>query len=414
MRALEVFTSQTLDPATTYDDAVTQPLTRTRVAVAAGFFLQGLVFAAIVTQTPRIKDKFELGDGGLTGILVMVAVVSGVGSVVAGMIAERRTSAVAFKVALATIGLGALLVGLAPNLGLLLAAFVIYGLGVGGVDAGMNMQGVRVQKAYGRSIMANFHGMWSVGGITGALYASGAAEIDLPLALSLVIVAVVTWLVVLWAAPMFLAGRDVAAQEHDAGLSAKGLDLPWRPILIFGLVVLLFYAADTGILTWSSVYLEDALDATKTIAPLAYGAYQAGALVSRFGGDFLVRRVGAPAVVALGTTVGIVGLGTVAAAAAPFMAIVGFFIAGLGLAILAPLAFAALAGAVPAAALDVAIARMNIANYLGAILGGGLIGAAATADHLRWAFVIPLVLIPIVLLTARSFRTADPDAVEAV
>lgn len=404
MRALDVFTAQTVDPARTYDDAVTPPLTRTRIAVAAGFFLQGLVFAAIVTQTPRIKDKFDIGDGGLTGILVMVAVVSGVGSVLAGMIAERRTSAVAFKLALATIGLGALLVGLAPNLGLLLAAFVIYGLGVGGVDAGMNMQGVRVQKAYGRSIMANFHGMWSVGGITGALYASGAAEIDLPLAVSLVIVAAVTWLVVLWASPSF-----IEAQEHDAGLSAKGLDLPWRPILIFGLVVLLFYAADTGILTWSSVYLEDALDATKTVAPLAYGAYQAGALVSRFGGDFLVRRIGAPMVVALGTTVGTIGLVTVVSAAAPLMAIAGFFIAGLGLAILAPLAFAALAGAVPASALDVAIARMNIANYLGAILGGGLIGAAASADHLRWAFVIPLVLIPIVLLTARSFRTADPD-----
>ncbi len=414
MRALEVFIASDPSPVSTYDDAVTQPLTRTRVAVAAGFFLQGLVFAAIVTQTPRIKDKFDVGDGALTGILVLVAVVSGVGSVLAGMIAERRTSAVAYKLALATIGLGALLVGLAPNLGLLLAAFVVYGLGVGAVDAGMNMQGVRVQKSYGRSIMANFHGMWSVGGITGALYASGVAEIDLPLAVSLVIVAIVTWLVVLCASPSFLTGRDIEAQEHDAGLSAQGLDLPWRPILIFGLVVLLFYAADTGILTWSSVYLEDALDATKTVAPLAYGAYQAGALVSRFGGDFLVRRVGAPAVVTLGTTVGIIGLATVVSAAAPVMAIVGFFTAGLGLAILAPLAFAALAGAVPAAALDVAIARMNIANYVGAILGGGLIGAAATADHLRWAFFIPLALVPIVLLTARSFRTADPDAVEAV
>ena len=151
---------------------MTQDLARTRIAVAAGFFLQGLVFASIVTQAPRIKDKFDIGDGGLTGILVLVAVVSGVGSVIAGMSAERRTSAVAFKLALATIGLGSLLIGLAPNLGLLIAAFVIYGLGVGGVDAGMNMQGVRVQKAYGRSIMANFHGMWSVGGITGALYAS--------------------------------------------------------------------------------------------------------------------------------------------------------------------------------------------------------------------------------------------------
>lgn len=377
-------------------------LRRTRTAVSAGFFLQGLVFASIVTQAPRIKDHFNIGDGGLTGILVLVAVVSGVGSVLAGIVAERRTSAAAFRIALMTIGAGALLVGVAPTLPLVVAAFVVYGLGVGAVDAGMNMQGVRTQAAAGKSIMASFHGMWSVGGILGALYAAGVAQLDVPFAVSLAVVAVVVWLVVLVAAPHF-----IAVKEHDPGLSAKGLDLPWRPVLVFGLVVLLFYAADTGILTWSSVYLEDALDASKTVAPLAYGAYQAGALLSRFGGDLLVRRIGAVRVVLIGTLTGIVGLAVVVSAQAPAPAVGGFFVVGLGLAILAPLAFAALAGAVPPASLDVAIARMNIANYVGAILGGGLIGAAASADHLRWAFVIPLVLVPIVLLCARSFRAAD-------
>lgn len=377
-------------------------LRRTRVAVSAGFFLQGLVFAAIVTQAPRIKDHFDIGDGGLTGILVLVAVVSGVGSVLAGIIAERRTSAVAFRLALVLIGIGALLVGVAPTLPLVIVAFVVYGLGVGAVDAGMNMQGVRTQAAVGKSIMASFHGMWSVGGILGALYAAGVAKLDIPFAVSLVTVAVVVWIVVAIAGPHF-----IAAKERDPGLSAKGLDLPWRPVLVFGLVVLLFYSADTGILTWSSVYLEDALKASTAIAPLAYGAYQAGALVSRFGGDLLVRRIGAVKVVVIGTVTGIVGLALVVSATAPATAIGGFFVVGVGLAILAPLAFAGLAGAVPAASLDVAIARMNIANYVGAILGGGLIGAAASADHLRWAFVIPLALVPIVLLCARSFRAAD-------
>jgi MFS family permease len=179
-------------------------------------------------------------------------------------------------------------------------------------------------------------------------------------------------------------------------------------VLVFGLVVLVFYAADTGILTWSSVYLEDALDASTSIAPLAYGAYQGGALVSRFGGDLVVRRLGAAAVVLIGTTVGLVGLLTVVVSPVPAVAIIGFFVTGLGLAIHAPLSFAALAAAVPPGARDVAIARMNIANYLGAIMGGGLIGAAASAEHLRWAFVIPLVTVPVVLLTARAFGAARP------
>ncbi len=373
--------------------------------MGAGFFLQGLVFAAIVTQAPRIKDRFDIGDGGLTGILVLVAVLSGVGSVAAGSVAERRSSAVSFRLALLTIGAGAVLVGLAPNLPLLIGAFVVYGLGVGAVDAGMNMQGVRVQTAYGRSIMASFHGLWSVGGILGALYAAGVAKIEAPLLLSLVLVGLVVGAVTLAAAPAF-----VDAREHDPGLSAEGLDLPWRPVLVFGLVVLVFYASDTGILTWSSVYLEDALDASTSVAPLAYGAYQLGALISRFGGDLLVRRLGAAAVVTIGTSTGIVGLAVVVAAPVPALAITGFLLAGLGLAILAPLSFASLAAAVPPGARDVAIARMNIANYVGAILGGGLIGAAATSGHLRWAFVIPLALVPVVLVFARSFRTGTTRA----
>jgi MFS family permease len=382
--------------------APTQALRRTRLAVAAGFFLQGLVFAAIVTQVPTLKDKIGLSDGDVTVLLVVVAVVSGVGSVFAGMIAERRTSSVALRTALMTIALGALLVGLAPNKPLLTAAFVLYGLGIGGVDASMNMQGVRVQAAYGRSVMASFHGVWSVAGIAGALYASGVTRLDIPLGVSLAVIAAITLAIALPASRFFVEAREV-----EVGLSREGLDVPWRPILVFGLVILVFYAADTGILTWSSVYLHDALDATKSVAPLAFAAYETGAIVSRFGGDLLVRRRGDVFVVRLGVALGIAGLVGVVAAPAPPLAIAGFFVVGLGLAILAPLSFAAIAGAVGPAAVDVAIARLNIANYLGAILGGALIGAAASAHYLRWAFVIPLVMLPAVLLVAKAFSAAD-------
>jgi MFS family permease len=385
--------------------APTPALRRTRLAVAAGFFLQGLVFAAIVTQVPTLKDKIGLGDGDVTILLVVVAVVSGFGSVFAGTIAERRTSSVALRTGLMTIALGALLVGLAPNKPLLTAAFVLYGLGIGGVDASMNMQGVRVQAAYGRSVMANFHGVWSVAGIAGALYASGVTKLDIPLGVSLAVIAALTLAIGLLASHFFVEVREV-----EVGLSGEDLDVPWRPILLFGLVILVFYAADTGILTWSSVYLHDALDATKSVAPLAFAAYEAGAIVSRFGGDFLVRRRGDVFVVRLGTAVGIAGLVGVVAAPAPPLAIVSFFVVGLGLAILVPLSFAAIAGAVGPGAVDVAIARLNIANYLGAILGGALIGAAASTHHLRWAFVIPLAIVPVVFLVAKEFRAADVAA----
>lgn len=375
---------------------------RTRVAVSAGFFLQGLVFAAIVTQVPRFQDALGFGEGLVTAILVLVAVLSGVGSVVAGMVAVRRSSATALTVALVVVAVAAALIGLAPGLGVLVAAFVLYGLGLGAVDAGMNMQGVRVQAVLGRSVMGGFHGWWSVGGIVGALYASACTSLDVDPALDLAVVATVALAVTRVSAPHLLRAREI-----DPGPSAAELRLPRRPVVVFGAVILIFYAADTGTLTWSSVYLDDALDASKPVVPLGYAAYQAGALASRFGGDLLVRRWGAARVAAAGTTVGVAGLAVVVAAPLPAAAIAGFGVTGLGLAILAPLSFAALAAAVPTSALDAAIARMNIANYVGAILGGGIIGAAASSGHLRWAFVIPLVLVPIVWLTVRSFPGPD-------
>ncbi|MDQ3156338.1 MAG: MFS transporter [Actinomycetota bacterium] len=285
-------------------------LSRARLAVAAGFFLQGLVFAAILTQIPGIQDKIGLGDGGVTVVSLIVAVLAGFGSVLAGAIAERRSSSTAFGLALLTITLGALLIGLAPNKATIFLAFALYGVGVGGVDAGMNMQGVRVQVAYGRSIMANFHGVWSVAGIAGGLYAAAVAKLDVPLAWSLGAVAVVALIVTLTARPHFVDDCvvDFDAREQAVDLGGGDRHVPWRPILVIGLAVLVFYASDTGILAWSSKYLHDALDASKSIAPLAFAAYEAGALISRFGGDFLVRRHGAVPVVRIGTLIGIGGL----------------------------------------------------------------------------------------------------------
>ncbi|KQP78160.1 hypothetical protein ASF37_06050 [Aeromicrobium sp. Leaf289] len=381
---------------------------RSRVAVSTGFLLQGFTFAAIVTQTPRQQDRFGLDEADVTLILVVVAAIAGLGSVLAGILATRRSSAAALTTSLVAIGVGAAAIGWAPSHPLLLAGFVVYGIALGGVDATMNMQGVRVEGLRGRSMMTGFHACWSIGGIVGAGYAALASRLDVSVAANLTVAAVLV------VAAALVVRRDLvvdAPGSHVEDLvAAATVRVPWRPVLLFGLVICLFYAADTGTGTWSSVYLEDAMDASAGLVPLGYAAYQAGALVSRLCGDHLVRRAGAASVVAAGTALGLVGYVAVLVAPSAVAAVVAFFVVGLGLAVVAPLGFAALGAAVPPEAADAAIARMNIANYVGAILGGGLIGAVAEGGGLRWAFVVPLVLVAPILLLARSFGRADPAA----
>jgi hypothetical protein len=42
------------------------------------------------------------------------------------------------------------------------------------LDVSMNAQAVAVEERYRRPIMSSFHGLWSVGGVVGAVAASGA------------------------------------------------------------------------------------------------------------------------------------------------------------------------------------------------------------------------------------------------
>lgn len=380
---------------------MTQVVVRSRVAVSAAFMLQGLVFASIVTQVPRLSNRFGLVEADVTVILVMVAVLSGVGSVFAGIGSERRTSALMLKISLGVIATAALCIGLAPTLPALYAAFALYGIGLGGVDATMNMQGVRLQARAGRSLMAGFHGLWSVGGILGAGFAAVGNALAVPLAVLLAIVAVVVVGIVL------LMGRDLVYVHADTAGPGAGVKPPWRPVLVFGLVILLFFSVDTGTQTWSSMYLDRILEAPSWVVPLGYAAYQVGALAARLSGDRLVMTHGAVRVVTTGVIVGVIGFVIVSLAPTAAVAIFGFLLAGTGLAVLAPLSFAALGGAVPPQALEAAIARMNIANYVGAIVGGGLIGVVTGLGNMRIAFAVPIVCAAAVLLLVRAFRTAD-------
>lgn len=379
---------------------ISSRLRQARLAVLAAFFLQGLTLAAIVTRLPAFRDKLGITEANVTALLVMVALIAGVGSVLAELLAARRGSATTLRLALLTIAAAAALIGLAPNRPALFAAFVVYGVGIGAVDAAMNMQGVTVQGLYGRSVMTTFHGMWSIAGVVGALYASGAARLEIGVAPYLAVVAVVG-AVITWVAATWFVGSDLVTTEPTL-TEVVGAPVPWKPIVMIGIAIVAFFVADTGVLSWSTLYVDDALRSSAAIAPLAYAAYQGGAVLARFGGDLLVRRIGPVAVVRAGTALGLAALVVIVASDNAWVAIVAFAFLGLGLSVIVPLAFAA-AGSIGGPNADAAIARVNIFNYLGNIVGGLLIGIVATAGDLRWIFVVPLVLVPVVFLVAARF-----------
>ena len=188
------------------------------------------------------------------------------------------------------------------------------------------------------------------------------------------------------------------------------LTIPWRPLLLLGAALVLFYIADSAASSWSTIYLRDGLAASAALAPLAYGAYQTTSLLSRLAGDFLVRRNGAVNVVRVAGTVGTLGLLLVVLAPGPAVAIIGFAVLGAGLAVVAPLTFSA-AGVLAGDGTpeqrrrkaDALVARLNQFNYLGFVLGGVLTGLVSSGSSLRWGYVVPLVTTAMLVVLAPAF-----------
>ena len=149
---------------------------RGRIGASAAFAVQGLCFAAVIARVPVLQTRFGLSDGQLTIILGAVPIVAGVGSVLAGVLAPRLGSGTVLRIAGVGVAAATAADGVVDRLPFLYASVACFGLFLGAVDATMNMQGVAVQRRYGRSILASCHAWWSIAAIAGSSSANRSSE----------------------------------------------------------------------------------------------------------------------------------------------------------------------------------------------------------------------------------------------
>ncbi|GII77768.1 MFS transporter [Sphaerisporangium rufum] len=402
---------------------------RARLAVSAVFAVQGLTFATLLTQVAALQRRHALGDGELAILLLAVPVIAGLGSVLAGELARRYGSRPVLRAAQPLAAVAVVLAGLAPGVPALVAANVLFGLCLGAVDAGMNMQAVAVERRYGRPVLTGFHAVWSAAAVLGAGWASvaGGLGLDLPatFAAAMVPAAVVAGI----AAPVLYrtadehvppagdagehlattgGGPEVPRSPYDPADQARsGRRMPWRPILPLCLAMAFLYVGDASISNFGSVYLEKELHAGAALVPWALGAYQAATFLVRVGGDRAVRRFGPAAIVRAGGALAALGLAGVVAAPDATLAVAAFGLAGVGLSVVAPQSFSA-AGRLDPARAAVAVARVNMFNYVGFVAGAALVGGIADPAGYRVAFAAPLLLAAAIIVLAGGFRPRVP------
>ncbi|MGW5425076.1 MFS transporter [Streptomyces sp. NPDC003943] len=375
-------------------------LRRGRGSLAVSFFVQGVTFALLVTRIPAIQDQYGISDGLLPVFLAAVPVLAGVSSVITEKVVARVGPSNVLRWAQPLVLLALLAAGAGSGLAWAAVALGAFGLAVGSLDASMNMLGVSLQRAYGRSIMLGFHAAYSLGGIAGASLAWVGAHWHLSLFVSYLPVVAVLLPVAFVGSRWYVDGEpEVATGEGD---EKAGQGVVFRLLLPLCLVMTFAYIGDSTVSNWSAKYLQDVLHSSEELATVPYNAYMVTTLLGRAVGDFGVRRFGAVLVVRCGAVLAALGFAVVAAAPGAWVGMAGFTILGLGLSVIVPQTFAAAGRLFPGAS-DAAVARLNVFNYVGFLVGSPLVGALGDAWTYRGAMLVPMVLVLVTVVYATSF-----------
>lgn len=375
---------------------------RSRYAVAAVFTVHGAVTGSFATRVPWIQDHASVSAGQLGLALAFPALGASLAMPLAGSVSHRFGARNALRGLIALWTLSLVLPALAPNLLTLCLALFVYGATAGMADVAMNALGVEVENRLGRSIMSGLHGMWSAGALVGSAAGTLAAHLGSDARLHHALAAAVLTFLGLLACRWVLDLQPAEDEEAPPRFA-----LPPKSALLIGAVGFCAVFAEGASLDWSAVYLRDQLETSAGLAAACTTGFTLTMAIARLAGDRIVDRFGAVRTVRVSGILAVLGGLLIVLANHPALAMAGFALMGLGIAVVVPLCFAAAgrSGSNP----SLAIAGVATITYTSGLIAPSAIGTIAQASSLLVSFVLVTVLASGLVGFAGVLRTADRD-----
>ncbi|HRH51005.1 MAG TPA: MFS transporter [Panacibacter sp.] len=352
-----------------------------RIAVSVFFFIAGLTFASWASRIPDIKTKLQLTEAGLGAVLFALPVGQLVSLPLSGWLTSRFGSRQMLIGAAIMFPLTLLLLALAATTWQLIAALFFFGLWANLINIAMNTQAVGVEKMYGRSIMASFHGLWSLAGFTGAAIGSLFVSADISPLLHFSIVCALTGLLV------FTFYKNTLPNSFESNGAQPLFVKPDRRILMLGLIAFCCMVCEGAMADWSGVYFQKVVQTPVAYTTLGFVAFMGTMATGRFLGDKLVTKFGVKNILQISGVLIAAGLMTLVLLPFTATAIAGCLLVGFGVSCVVPVIFS-LAGKSTGMSPGLALAAVSTISFLGFLIGPPLIGFIAQAASLRWSFTI--------------------------
>lgn len=355
-----------------------------RLAVGAFFFIAGLGFASWASRIPDIKAHLHLNDAALGAVLFALPAGSMISLGLSGWLITKYGSKKTLTAAAICYPFILILIGSANTVWQLVPFIFLYGLLGNLCNISMNTQAVGVENLYGRSIMASFHGIWSLAGFTGAAIGAFAVSKSLSPFFHFCLITAGSFLLIVYIHRFTI--------PKDAGHAGQPFFVkPDRVLLQLGLIAFSCMVCEGTMFDWSGVYFQKVVAAPKELTTLGYAAFMSTMAGGRFIGDYIVTKVGTQKVLQGSGIVITVGLFTAVLFPNMVTATIGFLLVGIGVSSVIPLVYSA-AGRSKTLSPGVALTAVSTIGFFGFLMGPPLIGFIAQAFSLRWSFTLIAIL----------------------
>jgi MFS family permease len=350
-----------------------------RSALSVLFFISGFCFSSWASRIPTLKAAFEMNEAQLGNFLFILPVCSLIGLPISGWLVSRFDSRHPLLFGFLLFTLSLVGIGWTQEMEVLIVFVALFAFGLRMINISMNTQAIQVQRKFDKPINGSFHGLWSLGGLMGILFATLMIRFNLGIGKHLALVGLLAVVITL-VSYLFMLKND-----REITVNKLRFGKPDSFIFYVGLMVFCAAVCEGGIYDWSSVYFKEVVNAE--LFTLSYLVFMCSMTVARFFTDPLIALMGMEKLFVVSASVIILGVSVLIVFPYFYPALLGFFITGFGVASIFPMSFL-LAGQSKKYTTGVAISIVGTYSTVGVLLAPPFVGYVAHLFSLNRAFLL--------------------------
>ncbi|MDR2920232.1 MAG: MFS transporter [Tannerella sp.] len=386
-----------------------QRLFHTRIGISSFYLVAGLIFASWASRIPDIKVLLNLTDGDLGKILFAIPTGQLMMMFLSGYLVNKFGSRITLLISITMYALVLVFISFSNNFGTIFLVLFFFGTAANMINIALNTQACGLEALYNRNIMSSFHGLWSLGGLSGGIIGAIFVHAGQSILTHYTFIAIVCFILVAIGSRHLITNESTL--KNNCEKNSKSLSKLDLPIILLGLIGFGGMFCEGTMFDWSSVYFATIVKPDESLVRLGYIAGMGTMTIGRFIADRFVSRYQAPTVLKFCGLLIISGLLLTVAFPYLITSTLGFMLVGLGISSIVPICYS-VAGKSSSYSASIAITIVSSISFLGFMIGPPLIGLLSEATNLRIALAIASSFGLLIIIFADKYQSIKTEKYE--